>query len=204
MTLFVLGATGRIGREIVDAAIASGHEVTAFVRSPAKIEPRDHLRVVGGDPKDPEAMARAMSGHDAVLSAIGAPPREALRPSTLMTDCATSTLRAMQAADVPRLGIVSAAVLFPEKGLMFAFFQWFLKHHARDLTTMEAAIRASDRRWTIVRPPRLVSGPDDAARTAVGELPPRGSVASFRSVARFLVDAVAGGDHVGEVVGLAR
>jgi uncharacterized protein YbjT (DUF2867 family) len=34
--IFILGATGRTGREVIDIALARGHEVTAFGRSPAK------------------------------------------------------------------------------------------------------------------------------------------------------------------------
>ena len=46
MKLFVIGANGRTGTEILDLAGARGHEVTAFVRSPAKLTLQDaRLRV---------------------------------------------------------------------------------------------------------------------------------------------------------------
>ena len=35
--LFVIGATGRTGQEIVQQALARNHHVTAFVRSPESI-----------------------------------------------------------------------------------------------------------------------------------------------------------------------
>jgi len=38
MKLFVIGATGRTGREVVEQALARGHQVTAFVRSPEGIK----------------------------------------------------------------------------------------------------------------------------------------------------------------------
>jgi uncharacterized protein YbjT (DUF2867 family) len=143
MRLFVLGATGRTGSEIVNLALTRGHQVTAFVRSPQKLSPAGSLAIVRGDPRDPQSMAAALPGHEAVLSAIGPPPREALRPSTLVTDCARATVAAMTASSVARLAIVSAAVLFPDKGFYFAFFRWLTKHHARDLRGMEAIVRAS-------------------------------------------------------------
>jgi len=37
MKLFLIGATGRTGREIVQQALERGHQVTAFVRSPESI-----------------------------------------------------------------------------------------------------------------------------------------------------------------------
>src|SRR6266540_6835666 len=83
--LFIIGATGKTGTQLIDIALARGHEVTAFVRSPDKIT-REHplLRVVPGDPLDADALARALPGHDAVLSALGVPPRRAFRPHTVV------------------------------------------------------------------------------------------------------------------------
>src|SRR5215217_6574141 len=115
MRLFVLGANGRTGREIIELALMRGHEITAFVRSPQELRPGPSLSIVRGDPLRPEAMEAVLPGHDAVLSAIGPHPREAFRPSTLLTDCARATVTVMLASGVSRLAIVSAAVLFPEK-----------------------------------------------------------------------------------------
>jgi putative NADH-flavin reductase len=202
MKLFVLGATGKTGSEIIRLALARGHEVTAFVRSPQKLSPAGSLTIVRGDPHDSKVMAAALPGHDAVLSAIGPHPREALRPSTLVTDCARATVEAMTASGVPRLAIVSAAVLFPEKGLYFAFFQWLTRHHARDLRGMEAIVRASGLAWTIARPPRLTRSPAASFRAARDALPPGSRVMSFRSVAAFMLDAVERRSHICEVAGL--
>lgn len=195
MRIFLLGSTGRTGGQALDVALGRGHHVTAFVRSPGKLRPRSGLTIVAGDPADPAALTKALPGHEAVLSALGAAPREALRPSTLMTDLARSTVRAMQATGVERIGIVSAAVLFPEKGLFFAFFRWLLRHHARDLATMEEEVQAAGVEWTIARPPRLLATAEDTCRVATGALPEGGRVASFRATATFLVNALERGTH---------
>jgi putative NADH-flavin reductase len=204
MRLFVIGATGRTGSEIVNLARTRGHEVTAFVRSPQKLSPAGSLTIVCGDPRRSETIAAALPGHDAVLSAIGPHLRDALRPSTLLTDCARATVDAMTASGVARLAIVSAAVLFPEKGLYFAFFRWLTKHHARDLRAMEQIVQASGLAWTIARPPRLTKSPDASFRALPDALPPGSRAMSFRSVAAFMLDAVERRSHVGEIVGLAR
>lgn len=204
MRLFILGATGNTGTEILELARARGHEVTAFVRSPQKLEPMSSLEIIRGDPLSPDAIAAALPGHDAVLSAIGPHAREAMRPSTLLADCARTTVDAMIASGVARLAIVSAAVLFPEKGLEFAFFRWFLKHHARDLEMMEEIVSSSGLAWTIVRPPRLTKSPDASFRAIGGALPQGSRVVSYRSVAAFMLDAVEQGSYIGEIVGLGR
>jgi uncharacterized protein YbjT (DUF2867 family) len=110
----------------------------------------------------------------------------------------------MTARGIGRLAIVSAAVLFPEKGLDFVFFRWLLRHHALDLGAMERIVRSSSLAWTIARPPRLTHS-RDASFVAVRDALPQGSrVMSFRSVAAFMLDAVERRSHVAEVVGLAR
>jgi putative NADH-flavin reductase len=204
MRLFVIGANGRTGTEILDLARTRGHEVTAFVRSPERLRPAGWLTVVPGDPRRPESIAAALSGHDAVLSAIGPHPRDALRPSTLLTDCARATVDAMTASGIARLAIVSAAVLFPEKGLYFAFFRWLTKYHARDLRGMEHVVQASGLAWTIARPPRLTKSPEAGFRAVRDALPSRSRAMSFRSVAAFMLDAVERRAHVAEIVGLGR
>ena len=203
MRLFVIGANGRTGTEIIDLARTRGHEVTAFVRSPQKLTPGGSLTVVQGDPRRSEAIAAALPGHDAVLSAIGPHPQEAFRPSTLLADCARATVSAMAVTGITRLAIVSAAVLFPEKGLYFAFFKWLTKHHARDLRAMESIVQTSGLAWTIARPPRLTKSNETRFRALRDALPP-GRAMSFRSVAAFLLDAVEQGSHVAEIIGLGR
>ena len=63
MRVFVTGATGALGRHLVPALVAAGHEVTATTRTPSKAGP---LREVGadGEPFNPmvhEAVARIES-----------------------------------------------------------------------------------------------------------------------------------------------
>lgn len=204
MRLFILGSTGRTGRQIIDVALSRGHDVTAFARSPDKLEPRARLQILQGDPTSTPALERAMAKHEAVLSAIGPSFSQAMRPHTLLTDVAASTVAAMTTAGVSRLGIVSAAVMFDGDGLQLAFFQWFLNHHIRDLTTMEAIVTSSGLSWTIARPPRLVGGSQERYRAARDALPPGSLSTSFRSVAMFLLDAVEGRAHIGEIVGVTR
>src|SRR4051812_15200896 len=39
MRCFILGATGKTGTQLLDLALHNGHTVTAFVRSPRKLNP---------------------------------------------------------------------------------------------------------------------------------------------------------------------
>lgn len=205
MRLFVIGATGHTGRQIIDLALSRSHDVTAFVRSPEKINRRDpNLKIVKGDPHDVQQLAKALPGHDAILSALGVRPPQAFRPHTLVEECAQSTVTAMAQTGVNRLLLVSAAVLFPQRGMVFAFFRTLLKHIARDLSAAEQIVRGSGLEWTIARPPRLTNASEVAYRATQNALPDRGFSMSFRAVGAFLLDAAEQHAFVREVVGLAR
>jgi putative NADH-flavin reductase len=204
MKLLILGANGHTGRQLTDLALQRGHEVTAFVRSPEKITRRDaHLDIRAGDPRDVQALARALPGHDVVLSALGVRPPQAFRPHALVQECAASTVAAMTRVGVNRLVLVSAAVLFPEKGLRFAFFRWVLQHVMRDLEAAEQVVRATPLEWTIARPPRLVDRSDEQYLATPDTFPTGALSMSFRAVAAFMLDAAEQHAHVNEVVGLA-
>jgi len=204
MRLFILGANGKTGTQLVDLALDRGHQVTAFVRSPSKIGRRHPLlEVRKGDPHSVDELTEALPGHDVVLSALGVRPPQAFRPHSLVEECAASTVAAMTRAGVKRLVLVSAAVLFPERGLLFAFFRRLLKHVAHDLGAAEQIVRATSLDWTIARPPRLIDRSDEAYRSRRDALPSGGFSMSFRGVAAFMLDAVEREAHVREIVGLA-
>ena len=201
--LFILGATGGIGRAMVDQAIQRGHAVTAFVRSPEKLgAARKGLTVRKGDPRSADELGAALPGHDAVLSALG-PPGPG--PTTINSDCARSTVAAMRAAGVPRLLIVSVAVLFEDQGFLFWLFRkTLLRNVTKDSAEMERLVVASGLDWTIVRPPSLTNG-RLSGRYGIedGRMPRGGLSVSRADVAHFLLDEVDRGAHVGKVVGMA-
>ena len=70
MKIAIIGATGNVGRRLVDEALSRGHEVTAIARDPSKLQASDHLQLATGDAQDPAALAATLKGHDAVISSI--------------------------------------------------------------------------------------------------------------------------------------
>ncbi len=72
MRLVILGATGGTGRELLQQALAKGHQVTVLVRRPTAIPlTHERLRVLSGDVMKPDSLAPALHGQDAVLSVVG-------------------------------------------------------------------------------------------------------------------------------------
>jgi putative NADH-flavin reductase len=61
MKLLVLGATGATGKLFVSQALDAGHEVTAYVRDPAKAtQQQRNLTVVSGQVDNAETLASAL------------------------------------------------------------------------------------------------------------------------------------------------
>jgi uncharacterized protein YbjT (DUF2867 family) len=62
MTILVTGATGNIGRNVIDQLVARGADVRALVRDPAKADFPAGVAVVQGDLLDVDTLRGAMSG----------------------------------------------------------------------------------------------------------------------------------------------
>ncbi|PYK44638.1 MAG: hypothetical protein DME53_07550 [Verrucomicrobia bacterium] len=201
MKLFVMGATGRTGQEVVQQAIARGHYVTAFVRSPESITLRnERLTVLKGNAMDENELSEAMQNHDAVISTLG--PREVFRPGTLLHDSALATTRAMNRSGVKRLVVLSAAAHFP--GIPNRIASFIMRNHMRDSLAMEAIVQANGLDWTIARPPRLTQEDSVTYRSREGAAPKMGFTLSRKAVAAFMLDAIEQKKHVHKIVGITR
>jgi putative NADH-flavin reductase len=173
--LLVIGATGTIGLAVVNAALDRGHEVTAVVRSPEKLgDLRDRVRVIAGDLTDADVVAAAVAGHDAVISAIGSSPDRAQLgvPATAMRNL----LAGMSASGVRRVvGLAGGAVDVPgeRKPLVGRIVTAFVRLMARNVVEAKQrefdVVRASDRDWTMVRPPNVVDGPPSGVAPVIGD-----------------------------------
>ncbi len=174
MKLFVIGATGRTGREIVEQALARGHHVTAFVRSPESITLKnERLTVIKGNAMDENELFNAMQNHDAVLSALG--PRKPFKPSS------------------PH---------FP--GIPNRIVSLILRDHMRDSRAMEEIVQTSGLDWTIARPPRLTEEDYKTYRSREGAAPTMGFSLSRKAVAAFMLDAIEQQKHFHKIVGIAK
>lgn len=70
MKLAIIGATGFVGRVVVDEALARGHEVTAIARSQKDLPDVDRLHIALGDVTNVDWLAQTLKGVDAVISAF--------------------------------------------------------------------------------------------------------------------------------------
>lgn len=66
----LIGATGQAGSEILKELVRRGHEVTAIVRNPEKIQAQVNVAPRKGDVFDQDGLVKLVKGHDAVISSV--------------------------------------------------------------------------------------------------------------------------------------
>lgn len=194
MRIVVFGASGGTGRELVKQGLAQGHEVTAFVRKADAFAEEPRLKVVTGDALDAKAVAGAIAGQEAVLSALGS---RSLADETLLPGAMRNILAAMKKHGVKRLIVLGAAGVSPgadkrlsaSRKLMLRFIRsTFLKKPFRSQQAMQELMRASDAEWTVAQPPRLLNAPGRGRYRVDGEaLPADGTHIARADVATFML-----------------
>ncbi len=200
MNIIVFGATGPLGRCVVEAGLSAGHQVTVFARTPGRLGRHAGLREVTGDVLDAATVATAVPGHNAVVSALGhsrpSPAGQDLHPG------ASHIIAAMQAAGVSRLIWISSHGVGDSRGRSgFLFERVFVPLRLRaefaDKERQEALVSASDLDWTIIRPARLTNGSATGRLRAQPRLriSIRDSV-SRADVAQFVLAELEHGDHL--------
>jgi putative NADH-flavin reductase len=194
--LTVFGASGGTGRQLVEQALATGHDVTAVVRATWQGPTHTRLRVTVADVLDPASLSPALGGADAVLSALGSAYPG--RPTKLYSAGADAILTAMCDLGVRRLLAVTALPVAPaaqqsrlQRRLVHPVLHRFFGGAYRDMRRMEAVLAASDRDWTVYRPPYLRDGPATGDyRTAVDAPVPRAWALRRADLAAAMLSAV--------------
>lgn len=160
MKLIIYGATGTIGRQLVQQALNAGHQVTAFARSKAKLQDVQHpnFKVFEGDVLNPQSVALSIEGQDVALCALGAG-----RKGVVRSEGTKNIIRGMEAKGIRRLICQTTLGAGDSKGNLNFFwkhimFGWFLKDAMEDHELQEHYIRQSNLDWTIIRPAAFQDG----------------------------------------------
>lgn len=70
MKVALIGASGFVGSKILAEALQRGHQVTAVVRNPEKIQPDKNLNTKKADVLNVDELAKLLAGHDVIVSAF--------------------------------------------------------------------------------------------------------------------------------------
>jgi nucleoside-diphosphate-sugar epimerase len=159
MHVAIAGAHGQIAQRLIRLLVARGDTVTGLVRNPAHVADIEALGATGVvcdlEHAGVEAVSAALEGSDAAVFAAGAGPGSgAERKVTMDRDGAITLLKAATRAGVERFVIVSSvgAENPPSDDDVFSVY-------LRAKAEADAAVQASDRAWTVLRPGRLTNDP---------------------------------------------
>lgn len=201
MRIAVVGASGGVGTEVLKQALAAGHEVTAVVRHPERLQLQsDALRIRKCDIQlQPWSLKDCVAGHDAVISTLGA---SRSGPVTLYSHAAGVIARAMRECYIRRLVFLSNFGILDERApsLSGKLLLWLARHTIRETLNDHrralAIIKAQVPEFVVVRPVRLTNGPF-TGRTAVSlEDVPRRTAVSRADVAAFMLAQVSSDQYL--------
>ena len=163
MRVVIVGATGGTGRQLVAQALERGYQVTAFVRTPAKIRiAHDRLSVRRGNVLHYASVEDAVRGQDAVLCALG--HKRWFYPTRILSSGTANLIRAMEACGVRRFVCETSLGVGDSFGRMGLYYTLFvipvvLPFYFWDKRRQEHIIRCSALDWIIVRPGALTNKP---------------------------------------------
>jgi putative NADH-flavin reductase len=220
MKLTIFAATGGIGRQLLEQAVAAGHDVTAVVRNPSKLSRAVNVVTADLTAADPATLESAVAGADAVLSGLG--PRSNAEAG-VASQGTRAIVQAMQATGVRRIVVVSAAPIgtVPSPGrpkpprhdpgdgffmrhLFGRLAKAMFREHYADLALMEDVLRDSGLDWTVIRPPRLTDKPlTGTYRTAYGQNLRGGFLVSRADVAQLMLRVLEQPDTIKQAIGIA-
>jgi uncharacterized protein YbjT (DUF2867 family) len=129
--VLVTGATGNVGREVVNLLLSGGTHVSAVSRNPATAIVPSQAQLIQGDPSRPQTLARALDGMDAIL----------LSPRAL-AGAARELLTLAASHGVRRAVLLSALTVQ---------FGGGRRRFADEFRAIEAAVKDSGLAWTILR-----------------------------------------------------
>ena len=159
MQVTIFGATGSVGKHLVNEALEAGNGVTAVVRDPGKLAVQHaNLRVVVADVMiDDDRLRNTVSGSDAVMIALGDGMRGNVRSVGTR-----NIIAAMKGAGVSRLicqSTLGAGESFENLNWLWRFiFRVPLRRAMADHVEQEQHVRDSGLEWTIVRPAAFTDG----------------------------------------------
>ncbi|WP_172256696.1 NAD(P)-dependent oxidoreductase [Saccharibacillus deserti] len=204
MRIGILGATGRVGKKVVEYALQDGHRVTALVRDPGKIEPRAGLAIIEGSALSKEDVGRVLQKTEAVISALNTDGTTTLSASTPLI------IEAMHEVGIKRLITIGTAGILQSRTdpHLLRYESSESKRRstraAEEHRRMYEQLQASGLDWTIVCPTYL---PDGEAignyRTERDVLPEGGSQISVGDTAEFAYGQIADSRYLRARVGIA-
>ncbi len=196
MNIIIFGASGRTGSALVERGLAKGHTITAFVRDPQKLLIKDErLKVIMGDAHSMTDVSNALSGQDAIISAMSS---GTLESTTQLSDSTQTIITAMPPQGLHRIIVIlSMGLLLPAPPPQFINVS---AEHRR----IYQALQTTTLEWVAACPPSLTSEPGQGSYRAVAGGVPGGYTISRYDLADFMLAQIDSKQYLQQLVGVAN
>ena len=209
MNIFLFGATGGTGKEILIKLLEQKHQVFALARNPEVLGVTDdNLKIIKGSIYDVETYQDELSKCDLVISALGTGTSR--KPTEIYSQGGQQIITAMQKANVKRLITLTAGAFDPTDPATRSFIvkyivQPLFKNIYSDMQKWETILENSTGiDWTIIRPSRLTNGKEKGNyRVQLDHCPKGGSKINRSDLADFIVKQVNSTQYVHKKVAVA-
>ena len=206
MKIALIGATGFVGAPVLSELLSRGHHVTVLARNPSKLVAQPGLTVVAADAMDAAQVAKAVAGHDAVISAYN-PGWSEPKIHDLFLQGSQSILDGVKHSGVTRVLVVGGAgSLYVAQGLQLVDTPPFPAEYKQGaLAARELLNRIkleSTLEWSFLSPPIGLAPGERTGQYRVGAddlLPGQGDQPAGISVADLavaIVDEMEKAQHV--------
>jgi uncharacterized protein YbjT (DUF2867 family) len=160
MRITVFGSTGHVGLLFIERALAEGHSVVAYARSPQKITiQHPQLTVIRGDLTEAEKISAAIQGSDAVVSVMGP---VGYQDALIFAPAYRLIIASMKAQGVKRLIALGTPTVRDGADRFNVLFEamiiavgLIIHKGGEDIATVGRLVRESGLSWTMVRVPLL-------------------------------------------------
>ena len=205
MKIIVFGATGGVGQYVVKQALEKGFEVTAFVRTPSKMEAaHEQLHIIQGNAFNKEEVAAAIAGHDVVVSCLGS--SQGMKKSTEIEEMTKNIVDGMQAHQIKRIVYTASAGINKEiPGISGKLVMKMLKNALTDHRNAVDYIEAHKLNFTIARPMGLTNDAFTGTyRESKTGIPEKAKSIPRADVAHFIVKALSDKQYEYSSIGIAK
>ena len=208
MKLVIFGATGTVGKELVNQAIEKGYNVTAFVRNPEKTQITNHsnLTIHKGDVLNLTEVENALKNQDVVLCALGdgkIGKIRALGTKNIIEAMNKTGQKRLICQTTLGMGESYGNLNFIWKHIMFGML---LKKAFQDHQLQEKYILESNLDYTLVRPSALTDGgvTNDYKIGFDGNLKKLNLKISRADVANFMLRQVSTNEYLKKAVSISN
>lgn len=199
--VLVLGATGHLGKVIVDRLIERNYHVVALVRNPQKIAkaPKE-LTVIKGNVTDKNSLENALNNTDVVISALG----HGFRTSyPIQEKTMAILLPLMGQKHISRLITITGAGLIVKGDppsliatLSKIAFPLIDPYRMSDAKKQQELLEKSTINWTVVRTP-IHNSKSSQKITHVGYTQPKPwATLSKKAIVEFMIDCIEKNNYI--------